>query len=66
MATKMKVEFLVDGSIKLVIDGPVPEEVHFATEEALRALVYRLGGKDVVSEREHHHHHHHSENKHAH
>ena len=52
------VQFLKDGSIKLTIDGEVPQEIHEATEMALDDLARKLGGP-VKREHSHGHHHHH-------
>jgi len=62
MSATMKVSFLKDGSIKLVIDGEVPAAIHDACEESLTDLATQLGGevkRERLKESEHHHGHHH-------
>jgi len=70
MHAEMKISILEDGTIKVVTDGPVPEEHHQNAEEFLQFIQEKTGGERVTEklrDGEHHHTHTHKDgNVHSH
>jgi hypothetical protein len=64
---EMKLKIMEDGKIKIVTDGPIPEELHADADELINFLHKKAGGareterlhEGHVLEHEHHHNHDH-------
>lgn len=54
----MSIKILKDGTIKVITDGPVPEEHHQNAEEFLSFIADKAGGDRSTEKLKEHHHYH--------